>query len=117
MQAASVRIKDTRHEASCLAPKPKGDLWILRAQENEAIGCGEPTVGELILKNERNCSENRMLHGKRQRTRHADHTNTATAYSRDPREGALCFLRRSYASSYRPGQRLAAGPSGAFPGK
>lgn len=65
-------VKRTRCEATPLALKPKGKFWILHAEKNETISCSEPTIGELVIENERDCSKDRMLHGERHRKRRVD---------------------------------------------
>jgi len=65
-------VKFTRYEATPLVLKAEGDFWILHAEENETISCSEPTIGELVIEDECNCSKDWMLHGERHRKRHAD---------------------------------------------
>jgi hypothetical protein len=55
-------VKLTRHKAAPVALKPEVKLWILHAEENETVGCREPSSSALVLENERDYSEGRVFY-------------------------------------------------------
>lgn len=58
-------VELTRHVTIPRALKPKCNFWIFYAEENEAIGCSESTIGQIIIENERDLSKDWMLHDGR----------------------------------------------------
>ena len=60
-------VELTRYKAAPVAPKPEGKLWILHPEEHEAIRCGEPAIGEMIIENESDRSKGGVFYGERHR--------------------------------------------------